>query len=113
LNLGAAGRIWKVTAPHSGAAAVDKAMMAGSIPLAEAMRGADFVQVDGIIFETGYVRIPDERTVADDVVMELKLGETEVTFMREDLDDAQYVGDGAYRLKSGALLRFLANATVH
>jgi hypothetical protein len=92
---------------------MDKAMMAGSIPLAEAMRGADFVQVDGIIFETGYVRIPDDLTVADDVVMELKLGETEVTFVREDLDDAEYVGDGAYRLKSGALLRFLANATVH
>jgi len=88
-------------------------MKAGSIPLLEAMRGADFVQVNGVIFETGYLRVPDELTVADDVVMELKLGETEVTFVREDLDDAEYVGDGAYRLKSGALLRFLANATIH
>ena len=88
-------------------------MNAGSIPLLEAMRGADFVQVNGLIFETGYLRVPDERTVADDVVMELKLGQTEVTFVREDLDDAEYVGDGAYRLKSGVLLRFLASATVH
>jgi len=88
-------------------------MKAGSIPLAEAMRGADFVQVNGIVFETEYVRVPDNLTVADDVVMELKLGATEVTFVREDLDDAEYVGDGAYRLKSGALLRFLTNATIH
>ena len=88
-------------------------MKTGSIGLAEAMRDADFVQVKGITFETGYLRVPDERTVADDIVMELKLGETEVTFVREDLDDARYVGDGAYLLKSGAVLRFLANATIH
>ena len=88
-------------------------MKADFLPLSEAMRGADFVQVDGIVFETEYVRVPDSMTVADDVVTELKLGENEVTFVREDLDDAEYVGDGAYRLKSGALLRFLANATIH
>lgn len=88
-------------------------MRAGSIPLTEAMRNADFVQVNGIVFETGYLRVPDESTVADDVVMELKLGETEVTFVCEELDGAEYVGDGMYRLKSGALLRFLANATIH
>jgi len=88
-------------------------MKADSLPLSEAMRGADFVQVDGIVFATEYLRVPDNRTVADDVVMELKLGETEVTFVREDLDDAAYVGDGAYRLKCGALLRFLTHATVH
>jgi hypothetical protein len=86
-------------------------MKADSIPLAEAMRGADFVQVNGIVFETGYLRVPDEATVADDVVMEL--GETEVTFVREELDGAEYVGDGAYLLKSGALLRFLTSATIH
>jgi hypothetical protein len=88
-------------------------MKADSIPLAEAMRGADFVQVNGIVFETGYLRVPDEATVADDVVMELKLGETEVTFVREEVDGAEYVGDGAYLLKSGALLRFLTSATIH
>ena len=88
-------------------------MKTGSIPLTEAMRDADFVQVNGITFETGYLRVPDERTVADDIVMELKLGETEVTFVREDLDDARYVGNGAYLLKSGAVLRFLASATIH
>ena len=45
--------------------------------------------------------------------MELKHGDTELAFTREDLDDAQYVGEGLYRLKSGALLRFLTTATIH
>ena len=81
--------------------------------LAQAMLDADFVQLNGIVFETGYLRAPDESTVADDVVMELRHGETELAFTREDLDDAQYVGEGLYRLKSGALLRFLTTATVH
>jgi hypothetical protein len=94
-------------------AAPDDEMKADSIPLAEAMRGADFVQVNGVVFATDYLRVPDEATVADDVVMELKLGDTEVMFVREELDGAEYVGDGAYLLKCGALLRFLCSATIH
>ena len=81
--------------------------------LTEAMQDADFVQLNGIVFETGYLRAPDESTVAEDVVMELKHGDTELAFTREDLDDAQYVGEGLYRLKSGVLLRFLTTATIH
>ncbi len=81
--------------------------------LAVAMLDADFVQLNGIVFEAGYLRVPDESTVAEDVVMELKHGDTELAFTREELDDAQYVGEGLYRLKSGALLRFLTTATVH
>ena len=88
-------------------------MRAGSIPLTEAMCDADYVQVNGIVFETGYLRVPDDSTAADDVVMELKLGETELVFVREELDGAEYVGDGAYLLKSGAVLRFLAGASIH
>jgi hypothetical protein len=88
-------------------------MSADSLPLAEAMRDADFVQINGIVFETEYMRVPDDETVAEDVVMELKLGDTELAFTRDELDDAKYVGDGHFRLKSGALLRFLSHATVH
>jgi hypothetical protein len=90
-----------------------EAMTSLSIPLTEAMRGAEFVQVNGIVFETGYLRVPDESTTAEDVVMELKLSETEVMFIREELDGAEYVGDGAFLLKSGALVRFLTSATIH
>lgn len=81
--------------------------------LTQAMHGADFVQINGVVFETQYLRVPDESTVADDVVMELKLGATELAFTRAELDDAAYVGEGTYRLKSGALLRFLSTATIH
>jgi len=88
-------------------------MNADSLPLAEAMRDAEFVQINGIVFETEYMRVPDEETVAEDVVMELKLGDTEVAFTRDEFDDAKYVGHGHFRLKSGAMLRFLSHATVH
>ena len=88
-------------------------MNAGSLPLAEAMRDADFVQINGIVFETEYMRVPDEETIGEDVVMELKLGDTELAFTRDELDDAEYVGDGNFRLKSGAVLRFLSQATLH
>ncbi len=88
-------------------------MKTDSIGLARAMTDADYVQIDGIVFETGYLRVPDESTVPEDVVMELKLGDTELAFTLDELDDAEYVGDGSYRLKSGALLRFLTSATVH
>jgi len=46
-------------------------------------------------------------------VMELKLGDTELAFTREELDGAEQLGDGTYRLTSGVLLRFLTTATVH
>jgi len=88
-------------------------MNAGSLPLVEAMRDADFVQINGIVFETEYMRVPDDETIAEDVVMELKLGDTELAFTRDELDDAEYVGDGNFRLKSGAVLRFLSQATLH
>jgi len=91
-------------------------MIAGGdnvIKLADAMHDADFVLIDGVVFETEYLRVPDEYTVADDVVLEAKRGEDEIAFTRGDVDDAESLGDGIYRLKSGAVLRFLTSATVH
>jgi hypothetical protein len=81
--------------------------------LASAMDNADFVLLDGVVFETEYLRVPDERTVADDVVLELKHGETEITFTRKEMDGALHLGEGVYRLKSGTQLRFLSTATIH
>jgi len=81
--------------------------------LASAMDNAEFVLIDGVVFETEYTRIPDERTAADDVVLEVKHGDTEVTFTREEMDDAEHLGEGVYLLKSGAQLRFLSSATIH
>jgi hypothetical protein len=77
------------------------------------MDNADFVLIDGVVFETEYLRVPDEYTVADDVVLEAKRGETEIALTRGELDEAEHVGEGVYRLRNGAHLRFLTSATIH
>lgn len=81
--------------------------------LSDTMHDADFVVIDGIVFETSYVRIPDEFTVADDVVLEAIHGDTELAFTQADFEDAEHVADGFYRLSDGHLVRFLSSATVH
>jgi hypothetical protein len=81
--------------------------------LASAMDNADFVLVDGEVFATAYTRVPDEATVADDVVFEAKHGDRELTLTWRELDGAEHLGEGVYRLKSGAELRFLSSATIH
>jgi len=81
--------------------------------LASAMDNADFVLIDGVVFETEYLRVPDEETVADDVVLEAKHGDTEVTLTRQEIDGAEHLGEGVFRLRSGSQLRFLSSATIH
>jgi hypothetical protein len=78
-----------------------------------AMDDADYVLVDGVMFATGYRRVPDRDTVADDIVLEARNGDTEIAFTRHDFEGAVELGDGAYRLRSGAQLRFLSTATIH
>ena len=46
-------------------------------------------------------------------MIELKLGDTELAFTLEELDEAQDVADRMYRLKSGVTPRFLTVATLH
>jgi hypothetical protein len=81
--------------------------------LADAMVGADFVLIDDEVFEADYLRVPDEHTVADDVVIEASRGDTEIALTRAEIDGAQHLGEGVFRLKNGAHLCFLASATVH
>lgn len=81
--------------------------------LIDMMDNADFVLIDGVVFETEYLRVPDEDTVADDVVLEAKRGDTEIELTLAEIDDAEHVGEGVFRLKSGAHLRFLTGATLH
>ena len=83
------------------------------LSLASAMDDADFVLIDGEVFATEYMRVPDEATVADDVVLEAKHGDREITLTRREIDGALHLGDGVYRLQSGAELRFLSTATIH
>jgi hypothetical protein len=81
--------------------------------LASAMDNADYVQVDGVVFATEYLRIPDERTVADDVVIEAKNSDDEIMYTCGEIDGAEHLGEGVYRLKSGEELKFLSSATIH
>jgi len=81
--------------------------------LIDTMSDADFVVIDGVMFQTGYLRVPDEFTAADDVVLEARHGETEVDLTRDEIDDAVLLGEGVYRLKSGSIVRFLVGAVVH
>lgn len=81
--------------------------------LFDTMSGADFVMIDGVVFATGYVRVPDEFTVADDVVVEARNGEREIDLTRAEVEGAELVGEGVFRLRNGALVRFLAAAVLH
>ena len=81
--------------------------------LIDVMNDADFVVIDGIMFQTGYLRVPDEFTSADDVVLEARRGDTEVDLTRGEIDDAVQLGEGVFRLKSGSTVRFLTSAVIH
>jgi hypothetical protein len=84
-----------------------------ALKLSQTMHGTDFVVIDGVVFQTEYLREPDEFTVADDVLLEVRSGETELVFTQADLDGAERVADGGYRLGSGHLLHFISSATLH
>jgi hypothetical protein len=83
------------------------------LSLASAMDNADYLLVDGVVFATEYLRIPDDATVADDIVIEAKHGDAEIMYTRSEIDGAEHIGEGVYRLKSGEELRFLSSATLH
>lgn len=85
----------------------------GLLSLVNAMDDADYVLVDGVVFATEYLRVPDEATSADDIVIEAKHGDAEIMFTLGEIDGAQDLGEGVYRLKSGEELRFLSSATLH
>jgi hypothetical protein len=81
--------------------------------LYKSMDGADYVVIDGVLFETGYLRLPDENTVADDVILEASHGDTKIDVTRAEFEGAVGLGEGVFRLKSGSLLRFLSSAVIH
>ena len=81
--------------------------------LASALDGAEFVLCDGVVFATEYLRVPDEDTRADDVVLEARRGEDEFSLTLAEVDAAESLGEGVYRLQSGELLRLLSQVTVH
>ena len=81
--------------------------------IVETMNGADYVVIDGVMFQTGYLRVPDEYTAADDVVLEARRGDTEIDLTFDEIDGAELVGEGVFRLKNGSVVRFLTSAVIH
>jgi len=81
--------------------------------MANALDSADFVLFEGVVFETEYLRVPDEDTMEDDVVLEARRGEDELSLTFAEIGEAEALGEGVFRLKNGALLRFLSQVTLH
>ena len=79
----------------------------------QAMQDAKFVQVNGRMFVTGYLCLPDESLVGDDIVLEATSDDSEFELTLNEVRDADQIGPGVYRLKSGAVVCFLNSATVH
>ena len=79
----------------------------------QAMQDAKFVQVNGRMFETGYLCLPDESLVGDDIVLEATSDDSEFELTLNEVRDADQIGPGVYRLTSGAVLCFLNSATLH
>jgi hypothetical protein len=78
------------------------------------MRDAKFVQIGRRIYLAGYSCDPDDETlVADDVVLEAAVGGALLELTFDDIRDAVQVGPAAYRLRSGMVLYFLAQPTIH
>lgn len=81
--------------------------------LFESMDDADYVMIDGVVFAANYLRIPDEFTVDDDVVLEASRGDAEIDLTRAEMDGAIGSGEGVFRLRNGSTLRFLSGTVVH
>lgn len=81
--------------------------------LFETMQGADYVVIDGVVFEADYLRVPDEFTVADDVLLEARSGDTEIDMTHAEFDGAIGLGQGEFRLRNGSVIRFLSSAVIH
>ncbi|MEP7083127.1 MAG: hypothetical protein ABI854_00210 [Betaproteobacteria bacterium] len=79
----------------------------------QAMQDAKFIQVNGQMFVTGYLCLPDDTLVGDDIVLEATSDESDFELTLNEVRDADRIGPGVYRLTSGAIVCFLNSATIH
>ncbi len=77
------------------------------------LNNADFVWLNGDMFRTQYLRMADDDTHADDVVIEAASEEGELFFTKREIEMSQDMGDGSIKLTNGDLVRFLTSAVVH
>ena len=80
----------------------------------QAMQDAKFVQVNGRMFITGYTSLPDDDClVPDDIVLEATSADSEFELTFDEVREADQIGPGVYRLRSGSVICFLSSATLH
>ncbi|MEN9558943.1 MAG: hypothetical protein RLZZ502_154 [Pseudomonadota bacterium] len=78
-----------------------------------ALHGAEFVWVNGTIFRTDYLRIPDDETTADDVILEGSHDNMRLMLTQSDIQKAKAHEDGSFEFGDGVFLRFLSSASLH
>ena len=78
-----------------------------------AMQDTDFVEFNGCRLVSSYLRDPGEALVPDDVVLEAENEDGELMLTFHDVDGADQIGPGQYRLRSGAVVVFLRQPTIH
>lgn len=79
----------------------------------DAMHDAKFVHFEGHILVNRYTCDPEDVLVADDIVLEASADEGSIELTLDDVRDAEQIGPGAYRLRSGVVLSFLNPPTIH
>ena len=79
----------------------------------QAMQDAKYVQVDGQLFATGYLCLPDDALRADDIVLEATSGDSDLEWTFDEIRDANQLEPGVYRLRSGSVVAFLTPPTIH
>ena len=58
-------------------------------------------------------RLDSDTLVGDDIVLEATSDDDEIELTFDDVKEADQIGPGVYRLRSGAVICFLNSATVH
>ena len=80
----------------------------------DAMHDAKYVEVNGRTYVAGYRCAVDESwLVADDIVLEASCEGSSIDLTLREVRDADEIGPGAYRLRSGDVLSFFVPPTFH
>ena len=87
--------------------------MGTTMDILQAMQDAKYIQVDGRLFATGYLCLPDAALKADDIVLEATSGDADLELTFAEVRGANELEPGVFRLRSGAVVTFLNPPTIH
>ena len=74
---------------------------------------ADLIQFNDDVLRPDYLLIPDESSSKDDILLECTGANGQAFDLTlDELNQAQYLGDGAYLVKHRGMIRFLQMAAV-